>query len=102
MRKRIGYCAAVAALLLVGAGCEGSVRQDAAVGAPESGAAMMKKDDTAPPAEGDAGIDASVDALVGGADDERSAQDEKASDAEEIGADKDGLNAFGESSYEIK
>jgi hypothetical protein len=99
MRKQVGYFAATAALLLVGAGCDGTVKQEATVGAPEQGAAMRQQDATAKP---EGGIDASVDAIVGGADDEKKAQADKEADADEVGADKASINAYGDATYEIK
>lgn len=99
MRKRIGYYGAVAALLLVGAGCQGAVKQEAEVGAPEEGSAMIRQEDTSKPGDG---IDTSVDAIIGGAEDEKKAQAEMEADADEVSADKDSINAYGDSSYEIK
>lgn len=99
MRKNIGYYAALAALLLAGAGCEGAVRQEAELGAPEPESATLRQDDAA---EDESDIDASVDAIIGAGEDEKEAQDDKESDADEVGADDASINAYGDASYETK
>jgi hypothetical protein len=105
MRKSIVYYAATAALLLVGAGCAGSVTQETSVGAPSaapSGSeAMMRADDDAE-AKVEGSVDASVDELLMEADADMKAQADLEKNADEVGADGASIKAYSDSSYEIQ
>lgn len=93
------WLAAAAVLLTVGAGCVGTVTQDANV---EVGGEQA--DDGRMPIEAEAtfeaSADAAVDAALGEADMDAKAEQEESSDANEVGNDSSELNAYGQSYVE--
>lgn len=95
------WLAAAAVLLTVGAGCAGTVRQDAKV---ETGG--ERADDSRAPIEAEAtfeaSVDAAVDAALGESDADAKAEQEESSDANEIGNDSAELNAYGQSYVEAE
>src|SRR5258708_845736 len=97
MRMRIPYALAVAALLLVGAGCGASVSENANVETQKGTNEAPKMEQKSENGE----IDASVDGMLKSSDDEKAEQADAEKDAGEVDADKTDINAFGEASYEL-
>ena len=99
MRKKYAFAAAMASLLLVGAGC--GAKQDTSAQLqlpPRPEGAMEAKTDMK--AEGS--VDATVDGILEDDDAEQELLHGSDSDAMELDADKTELNAYSESSYEVK
>ncbi len=105
MKRQLTYAAAIAALLLVGAGC--AARQQAAGGletrtpAVNQGKTEGRADVNAQvKAEGTA--DGTVDAILKDSEDEKAAQKEQESDTSNVNTDDAELNAYSDSSYDVK
>jgi hypothetical protein len=99
MRKTLPYSLAIGALLLVGAGCgfrqEAQVDTQAEVGAPD---AMMDKDAM----KADGSVDASVEAILDGMEEEDAEGMEAEKDADDVDATSGEVNTLIESDYEVK
>lgn len=98
MKRNLAYAAAVAALLLVGAGC--TARESTTTELEQQGRPAAPEGAMKPKAEGS--VDATVDAVIKDAGDEQELQRGAENDATELDADKAELNAYGDASYEVK
>ena len=98
MKNKLSYAAAVAALLLAGAGCTAKQQTELDMRVPPPDAVVEKKTEVKP--EGD--IDATVDGLIKDVGAEDQVQKEQEADASELESDKAELNAYSEGSYEVK
>ena len=97
MKKHMAFSAAVASLLLVGAGCGASqnTQADLQVQTPPGQQGRME-------AKTEGSVDADIDSILEGSDSEQEMLRGSESDSLELEADKAELNAYGEGSYEIK
>jgi len=91
----MAYAAAVAALLFVGAGCGASQDTTAGLQTPPKQQGRME-------AKTEGSVDATVDGILKDSDDEQELLHGADSDAAELDADKAELNAYSDSSYEVK
>ncbi|MEY4744742.1 MAG: hypothetical protein RL272_687 [Candidatus Parcubacteria bacterium] len=94
MKRYVIYAAAVAGLLLAGAGCP--ARQQAATGLAPAGAPADRG------VKAETTIDGAVDAILKGSEAEKEAVKERQGDVADVNADDADLNAVSEGSYEIK
>lgn len=96
------YTAAIAALLLVGAGC--AARQQAGEGleARPPEAVNQGKPEGKADVKAEGTVDGTVDAILKDSEDEKAAQKEQESDASNVNADDAELNAYSDSSYDVK
>ena len=92
----MAFAAAVAALLLAGAGCTAQTNTEAGLEArPPAPEGVMK-------AKTEGSVDATIDDILKDGDDEQEMLRGSESDAAELDADKAELNAYGEGTYELK
>lgn len=102
MKRQLTYAAAIAALLLVGAGC--AARQQAAEGLnvqpPVGGVRGTAEVKTQAKVEGT--VNGTVDAILKDSEDEKTVQQEHEGDASNVNADDAELNAYSDTSYELK
>jgi len=99
MRKRNAFAAALVSLLLVGAGC--GAKQDTS-GQVQLQPGQEGRMEAKTEVKTDGSIDAEVDAMLEVGDDEQELLQGSNSDAMELEADDAELNAYSESSYEVK
>lgn len=102
MKRQLTYAAAIAALLLVGAGCAG--KQQAAEGLETGKVPAQAEGKMAPQAQVKAAgsVDGTVDAILKDSEDEKAAEKDRASDASNINADDGELNAYSDTTYDLK
>lgn len=98
MKRKLTYAAAVAALLLVGAGC--NARQQAAGGLETGGPSVEAQGKMEAKTEGT--VDGTVDAILKDSEDEKATQKDRETDASDVNADDPELNAYSDTSYELK
>lgn len=99
MRKRLAFAAAMASLLLVGAGCGAKQDTSGQVQVPprQEGKMEAKTD-----VKADGSVDSTVDGILQDGDDEQELLQGANSDAAELDADKTELKAYSDSDYEVK
>lgn len=102
MKRKLTYAAAVAALLLVGAGC--NARQQAAGGLETGGPSVeaQGKMEAKAGVKAEGTVDGTVDAILKDSEDEKATQKDRETDASDVNADDPELNAYSDTSYELK
>ncbi len=100
MKRHVTYAVALAALLLVGAGCAARKQPGVGAGVPPTGVRGAMEAKSEVKAEGT--VEGTVDAILKDSEDEKAAQKEAEGDASDINADSAELNAYSDSDYDVK